>query len=67
MLSHVCFEALDKFRETSEGKVNPRPWNLEDANRFMEIAKPIADRYELNSAEWAADSFEKKFVLLFAF
>lgn len=54
-LSHVAFEALDKFIETSEGKTAPRPWNLEDALRFIELAKPIADRYELNSAEWKLD------------
>ena len=33
----------------------------------MELAKPIADRYELNSAEWKEDSYERKFLLLFSF
>ena len=33
----------------------------------MEIAKPIADRYELNSSEWKQDGAEIKFLLLFAF
>lgn len=66
-LSHAAFEALDKFIDSSETKSPPRPWNLEDAQRFLEIAKPIADRYELNSAEWKADGPERKFMLLFAF
>jgi len=33
----------------------------------LELAKPIADRYDLNSAEWKPDGQEKKFLLLFAF
>ena len=66
-LSHVAFEALDKFKQTNEAKSGPRPWNLADALQFLEIAKPIADRYELSSAEWKADGHEKKFLLLFAF
>lgn len=64
-LSHVAFEALDKFNQTSEAGL--RPWNIEDAHKFIEIAKPIADRYELKSAEWKDDSFERKFLYLFAF
>lgn len=66
-LSHIAFEALDKFKQTNEKKTGPRPWNLTDALQFLEIAKPIADRYELSSSEWKADGYEKKFLLLFAF
>lgn len=67
-LSHVAFEALDKFIQTAVGdKKAPRPWNLEDALRFIELAKPIADRYDLNSAEWKLDGQERKYLLMFAF
>ncbi len=65
MLSHVAFEALDQFKKTKQE--GPRPWNLEDAQQILELAKPIADRYELKSAEWKADSTEIKYIMLFAF
>ena len=35
--------------------------------QLLEIAKPIADRYDLKSAEWKEDAFERKFILQFAF
>jgi len=35
--------------------------------QFLELAKPIADRYELKSAEWKEDAYERKFFLLFSF
>jgi len=45
----------------------PRPWNLEDAQNFLVLAKPIADRYDLHSEDWKADGDEIKFLLRFAF
>ena len=65
MLSHVAFEALDQFQKTKPD--GPRPWNLEDANQILELAKPIADRYDMKSAEWKADGIELKYLMLFAF
>ena len=35
-LSHICFEALDTYIKAN--KEAPKPWNLEDANKFFEIA-----------------------------
>ena len=40
---------------------------MEDAQQMLELAKPIADRYELKSAEWKADGSEIKYIMLFAF
>lgn len=40
---------------------------MDDAQKFLELAKPIADRYELSSTEWKDDGLEKKFLMLFAF
>jgi molybdopterin/thiamine biosynthesis adenylyltransferase len=65
-LSHIAFEALDKFRETQEEHKSPRPWNLEDALKFLDLAKPIADRYELNGSQWKGDESEVQFLMLFA-
>ena len=64
-LSHIAFEALDKFREASEDKKIPRSWNLEDALKFLEIAKPIADRYEMNGSQWKGDESEVQYLMLF--
>lgn len=81
-LSHVAFEALDKFNasngamddqeETKEDKVDTcrvriRSWNRPDAEKFIEIAKDIAKRYDLQSDEWKDDGYELKFLYLFAF
>jgi hypothetical protein len=36
-LSHIAFEALDKFRIAK--KAMPKPWDLADATAFVEIVK----------------------------
>ena len=64
-LSHICFEALDTFKKTF--KRSPMPWNLEMANKFFEIAKEIAKRYDEKPEDWKPDGFEKKFIYLFCF
>lgn len=50
-LSHIGFEALEMFREANKGEL-PRPWNLADAQDFVEKAKKIAERYGEKPAEW---------------
>jgi hypothetical protein len=44
LLSHIAFEALDKFRTAK--KASPKPWDLEDAAEFVKIAESIAKRYD---------------------
>lgn len=73
-LSHVAFEALDAFNakkcqddKAPQGFVKVRPWNREDAEEFIELAKVVADRYDLKPGEWKDDGFERKFLYLFAF
>lgn len=34
---HIAFQALDEFRQENSGEL-PKPWNLADSNRFVEIA-----------------------------
>lgn len=40
---------------------------MADAQRFLELCKPIADRYELVSADWKPDGLEQRFFMQFAF
>jgi hypothetical protein len=65
ILSHIGFEALDKFRAAK--KASPRPWVLEDATEFVKIAIEIATRYNQKPEEWKKDGLELKFLHLFAF
>jgi hypothetical protein len=44
-LSHIAFEALDKFKAANGGSM-PKAWDLTDAVAFVELAKPIAKRYD---------------------
>ena len=34
---HIAFQALDEFRQENSGGL-PKPWDLNDSNRFVEIA-----------------------------
>lgn len=65
LLSHVAFEALDRFKAAK--KQMPKPWDLADATEFVEIAKKVAERYEQKPEEWKKDGLELKFLHLFAF
>ena len=66
LLSHIAFEALDTYRIQNKGEM-PRAWNIEDATKFLEVAKPIAERYEMKPAEWKADGIELRVLHLFCF
>jgi hypothetical protein len=41
VITHLCFLALDEFKKQSKGEM-PRPWNLEDAQKFVGFAKKLA-------------------------
>jgi len=65
IICHIAFEALDTYR-TQEGKM-PRPWNIEDATKFIAIAKTIAARYDEKPEEWKAGDIQLKLLHLFCF
>lgn len=41
---HVCYNALDEFKKIHNNSL-PKVWNLEDYNKFKEIALKIAPKY----------------------
>lgn len=68
-LSHIAFEALDKFRIAK--KAMPKPWDLADATAFVEIVKEVAGSYsdylDEKVADWKQDGRELNFFYQFAF
>jgi len=66
IISHIAFEALDTFKVQNKGAM-PRPWNLEDCTKFLEIAKEVAKPYDQKPEEWKADGIELKLLHLFCF
>ena len=46
-LSHICFEALDRFKNDNEGQ-SPMPWDLNDAQEFNMIALDLANEYDFD-------------------
>jgi ubiquitin-activating enzyme E1 len=65
LICHVAFEALDTFVR-QESKM-PRSWNIEDADKFVNLAKAIAKRYDEKPEEWKADSIQLKLLYQFCF
>ena len=66
VLSHVSFEALDKFKSIRGGK--PASWNKSDCEEFITIAKDIVKerKYDLDTEKWLDDNAEMEFVKKFA-
>jgi ubiquitin-activating enzyme E1 len=64
-ISHLCFLALDKFREGE--KRLPKVWDLSDATKFVEIGKAIATEKKINDDDLKDDSETIRLLYLFAF
>ena len=41
-ISHLCYLTLDIFKKENEMRM-PNPWNIEDASKFISIAKKLAE------------------------
>jgi ubiquitin-activating enzyme E1 len=67
VLSHVSFEALDRFRVSKKG-LKPASWNQSDCEEFIAIAKEIVKerKYDLETEKWTSDSSELEFLKKFA-
>lgn len=65
IICHSAFEALDTFK-TQEGRM-PHPWNMEDASKFVTLAKSVAARYGEKPEEWKNDGIQLKLLHLFCF
>jgi Ubiquitin-activating enzyme E1 four-helix bundle/Ubiquitin-activating enzyme E1 FCCH domain len=48
LISHICFLTLDRFRISNQGRL-PKPWDLEDAIKFVEMAKEEGKKTDLKS------------------
>lgn len=55
----ACFEALDTF--VKQNKQMPRPWDFDDADKFVEIAEDI-----LQDAGASVDQEQRNLVSLFS-
>lgn len=66
IISHIAFEALETYKNQNKGAM-PRPWNMEDCEKFMTIAKEVAKPYDQKPEEWKADGIELKLLHLFCF
>ena len=67
VLSHVSFEALDRFKVSKKG-LKPASWNQSDCEEFIAIAKEIVKerKYDLETEKWTGDSSELEFLKKFA-
>lgn len=65
LISHICFLALDKFR--TEEKRLPNIWGLDDANKFIGLAKTISAECKVSEDDLKDDSLLMKFLYLFSF
>ena len=63
--SHVCFQALDRFRE--EHKRLPKPWDLTDAVQLVSQAKKIAIEGKVSEDELKDDATMIRLFYLFSF
>lgn len=68
LLSHLAFEALDKYKIAQKG-MKPPAWNKEACEQFVSIAKEIVNerKYDLDTAKWTDDNPELEFLQKFAF
>ena len=46
-ISHLCYLTLDVFKRENEMRM-PKAWNVDDASKFTNIAKKLAEKYKLN-------------------
>ena len=58
LICHIAFEALDTFIR-QEGRM-PKPWDIEDADKFVNAAEVIATRYDEKVDEWKSDGIQLK-------
>lgn len=63
--SHLCFQALDKFR--ADQKRWPKVWNLSDAQKFVAIAKSIALENKMSEEDMKEDSEMVRMFYLYSF
>jgi hypothetical protein len=49
-ISHLCYLTLDIFKKENEMRM-PNPWNIDDASKFINIAKKLTEKYKLNQEE----------------
>jgi len=61
--SHVAFLALELFREKHQRL--PKPWNFEDAEAFVAVARSLSEKFKLG--ELKKDSLQLRLMYLFAF
>lgn len=60
---HICFRALSQFQ--ADKKRMPRPWNLEDAMAFVEIAKKLATDLKMEAEDLSDDGITIKLFYVF--
>lgn len=65
LICHIAFEALDTFNR-QEGRM-PKPWDIKDAEKFVNLAKVIATRYDEKVDEWKPDGIQLKLLFQFCF
>lgn len=63
--SHICFGALEKFRTAH--KRLPRPWDLADAQAFVELATQLAKENKIADGDLQEDAEMVRLFFLFAF